>query len=120
MLDCGAHDGVDSIELANVLGGTVHAIEAVPEVFRKLLQNTANIKSINCYSLALSNTQGNLTMHVSEGNSGASSSILSPKDHLTDHPEIVFNDRIEVPFLEQEMRDLIDLRVFELENNIKT
>jgi ATP-dependent exoDNAse (exonuclease V) beta subunit len=38
------------------------------------------------------------------------------------HPDNPYKtyDRIEVPFLEQEMRDLIDLRVFELENNIKT
>jgi ATP-dependent exoDNAse (exonuclease V) beta subunit len=38
------------------------------------------------------------------------------------HPDNAYKtyDRIEVPFLEKEMRDLIELREFEVQNNINT
>lgn len=97
MLDCGAHDGTDSIELIKTLGGTIYAVEAIPNVYRKLLQNTKKIDSIKCFNIALSNNTGNTKFYVSEGNSGASSSLLIPKKHLIDHPEITFDENIEVP-----------------------
>jgi FkbM family methyltransferase len=95
-IDCGAHDGADSVELSKVLGGPVHAFEALPHIYKRLLQRTKKDKLIFCYPLALSNTTGHQNFYVSEGNSDASSSLLQPKDHLLDHPDTYFNQTIEV------------------------
>ena len=95
-IDCGAHDGSDSAELIKILKGTLHAFEPVPDIYRRLCDNTAGYKSIKTYQLALSNETGSSSFFVSEGGSDASSSLLSPKDHLTDHVDTFFNKKIEV------------------------
>lgn len=95
-IDCGAHDGADSVELSRVLGGSVHAFEALPHIYTRLQQRVKNDSLISCYPLALSDANGFQNFYVSEGNSDASSSLLQPKDHLLDHPDTFFNQTIEV------------------------
>ena len=57
-------------------------------------------KNYKCLNYALGNTVGFVSMNVSEtvggDGSGASSSILEPKLHLTQHPNISFNKTEEV------------------------
>ena len=96
IIDCGAHDGADSIELAKIIGGQIHAFEPVPELFDKLKKRTQKLKNVFTYRLALSNVNEMQTFHISEGESDASSSLLAPKGHLTDHPKTVFKKKIEV------------------------
>lgn len=96
VIDCGAHDGTDSIELATSLGGKVFSFEPVPAVFKKLQARTMKINSIKCFQLALADKDGYIDFHVSGGNSDGSSSILAPKEHLKDHPEVLFNEVIKV------------------------
>ena len=96
MLDCGAHDGLDSIELVNTFGGTLYAVEAVPDVFSRLIENTKSHPNIHPYNLALGKKNEKINFYVSAGNSGASSSLLQPREHLRDHPEISFHENIRV------------------------
>jgi len=95
-IDCGAHDGTDSIELIRILGGKLHAFEPVPEIFQRLNERTRPYKDITVYPLALSNKSGKDHFFVSEGDSDASSSLLPPKEHLIDHTTTFFNKSIEV------------------------
>jgi FkbM family methyltransferase len=99
MIDCGANDGSDSIELALRCGGEVHAFEPLENIFNQLKIKTANYAAIHCYQLALSDCDGTGSFYVSEGGSEASSSMLEPKEHLTDHPDVLFNQRVPVPML---------------------
>lgn len=96
IIDCGAHDGADSIELASILGGQIHAFEPVPSLFNRLLGRTKTFKNIFCYNVALSDETGDQYFFVSEGGSDASSSLLEPKEHLLDHPDTVFSNKIKV------------------------
>ena len=96
MIDCGAHDGADSVELVRILGGTLHAFEPVTEIYERLIKRTQNFSNIQCYQLALSSQSGRQYFHVSEGASDASSSLLEPDQHLIDHPETSFSRKIEV------------------------
>lgn len=96
MIDCGAHDGKDTIELLELLGGEIHAFEALPLVFEKLKMNTKSIPNIKCYPLALSNVTDKVVFYVSSGESIGSSSLLPPKDHLVDHPDTKFEETITV------------------------
>jgi len=99
IIDCGAHVGIDSIELYKILGGEVHAFEPVDNIFTQLTKNTSAFSNIHCYKLALGDKNGSQFFYVSEGASDASSSLLEPKDHLLDHPNTTFNNKIEVQTL---------------------
>ena len=94
IIDCGAHDGADTIELANLKYSTVHAFEPVETLFNKLKSRPNFRKNIKYYQLALADKNGTMDFYVSEGESDASSSLLEPKLHLVDHPETVFNSKI--------------------------
>lgn len=99
IIDCGAHDGADSVELASILGGHVHAFEPVPSLFDRLLSRTKTFGNIHCYNVALSDETGDQYFFVSEGGSDASSSLLEPKEHLLDHPDTMFSKKIKVKTL---------------------
>ena len=96
IIDCGAHIGLDSVELLKVLGGSIHCFEPVPDVYRRLRETVAQYPSITTYQLALSNKTGQDHFFVSEGASDGSSSLLPPKDHIVDHADTFFNRKIEV------------------------
>ena len=44
IIDCGAHNGADTVELYNRLKGTVHAFEPVDNLFKRLVNRTAFFK----------------------------------------------------------------------------
>jgi 2-O-methyltransferase len=97
IIDAGAHVGGDSIEMCRLFPSSqVHAFEPVPAILKLLKHNTRKYKRIRCHELALSNTTGEQVMHVSSGASDGSSSLLKPKEHLTDHPDVYFNEEIKV------------------------
>ena len=97
IIDAGAHVGGDSIEMCRLYkGATVHAFEPVPGIYQFLKHNTRKFKRIHCHTIALSNQNGQQQMHVSSGASDGSSSLLAPKEHLTDHPDVFFDQTITV------------------------
>src|SRR5262249_40625174 len=53
IVDCGAHNGTDTMELYEALRGKIYAFEAVPELFQKLKQKTQDISNITCFQMAL-------------------------------------------------------------------
>ncbi|MCW3090874.1 MAG: noeI 2 [Ferruginibacter sp.] len=97
VIDCGAHDGSDSVSLAKQFRyGTVHAFEPVPGLYNRLQQNARTISNIRCYPIALADQNGILDFYMSEGGSDASSSLLEPKEHLHDHPDTFFSKTMSV------------------------
>ena len=96
ILDCGANDGWDTINLASMTKNMIYAFEPLPELFDRLTERTKSFKNIKCFPFALNDKNGWVEFHVSEGGSDASSSILPPKQHLTDHPQVLFKKTIKV------------------------
>src|ERR1035437_308854 len=87
IIDCGANNGSDSVELARVFPKcNIHSFEPIPTIFKSLKRNTRKYPNISCYQLALSDKNGVSKMFVSSGTSDASSSLLVPTGHLQDHP----------------------------------
>jgi len=79
IIDCGAHVGMDSMELAKIFPkGKVHSIEPIPHIYDELIRNTNKYSNIKCYQLALSDDNGYSKMYVSSGSSDQSSSLLKP------------------------------------------
>jgi FkbM family methyltransferase len=97
IVDAGAHHGYDSIDWAKILPKSkIYAFEPIPHVFEILKQYTQFYKQITCLPFALSDTNGMAEMYVSSGGSDGSSSLLKPKDHLVDHPELTFDEKCTV------------------------
>jgi len=94
IFEIGAHKGEDTAHLASIKGSVVHAFECDPRNI--LTRLPANVR-IN-YS-AVSNHNGTQDFWLSE-KPGAqwtcSSSLLLPKKHLEEHPQIKFDRRVEV------------------------
>ncbi len=98
IIDAGANNGSDSIEMARLYGrqAKIYAFEPLPVVFQQLQHNIRRYKNIKAFSFALSNRNGEQELHVSSGSSIGSSSLLKPATHLRDHPEVLFNEKIKV------------------------
>lgn len=96
IIDCGAHIGDDSLKLAQIPHSTVYAFEAVPEIYQRLVQRTSKRNNIKCLPLALSHYSGEAEFYVSSGGSDGSSSLLKPKQHIKDHPDVHFSSVIKV------------------------
>lgn len=94
VLEAGAHTGKDTIAMANMWEqGHIHAFEPVPELFDKLARRVkkSSYNNITIYNLALGESDGVQNMYISSGASDGSSSLLEPKDHLINFPQISFN-----------------------------
>ena len=97
IIEAGAYIGDDTAGLSRQFPkGTIHAFEPVPVLYSQLSKRTRPHKNVICHPLALSNQPGEAVMYVSQGASNASSSLLRPKDHLIDHPDVRFTEMIHV------------------------
>lgn len=90
IIDCGAHIGLDTIELSSIEGSRIFAFEPIVQLFERLVENTQPCRNIECFNVALSDYNGVAEMYVSSGGSDGSSSLLKPKEHLVDHPDVLF------------------------------
>jgi FkbM family methyltransferase len=95
IIEAGAHIGSDTCEMGKTWpSGTIHAFEPIPEIYTKLVKNTKHFKNIITYPVALGTQTGTAEIFVSSGGSDGSSSLLSPKEHISEHPEVQFNKSI--------------------------
>lgn len=97
VIEAGAHIGLDTVQMSKSWpNGTIYAFEPIPELFERLKANTRKLKNVNCHPLALADSVTVAKMFVSSGVSDGSSSLLPPKEHLTEHPDVYFQTEIEV------------------------
>jgi 2-O-methyltransferase len=98
IVEAGAHIGSDTLEMAKRWKkATIHAFEPVPHLFQILAKNTEGVANIHIYPLALGEVTGEVEIYLSSGKSDASSSVLVPKKHLDIHPDVFFEEKINVP-----------------------
>ncbi|MBK9590964.1 MAG: FkbM family methyltransferase [Crocinitomicaceae bacterium] len=74
----------------------IYVFEPEPSMFNQLEKTVEGNSKIKAYQLALSDKAGILEFHKSSGGSDASSSLLKPKEHLSAHPTVYFDDVIKV------------------------
>lgn len=97
IIDCGAYDGSDSVELAKLFKmATIHSFEPVDTLYARLMKNTKSYNNIKCYPIALADSNGTRDFYISEGASDASSSLLEPMEHLKNHPDTFFMKKVTV------------------------
>jgi FkbM family methyltransferase len=124
IVEAGAYRGEDTVEMAEAwsdLGITIHAFEPLPHIHTALKQWCAPYGNIHTHPYALSDTNSYKTMYISSGRSDASSSLLRPKEHLENYPDVYFNHTLEVPtvtldaWAEQNHIDRIDFLWLDLQ-----
>jgi 2-O-methyltransferase len=115
IVEAGAHDGRDTLGLSRTWrDGRVHAFEPVPALFQTLRARVGRRPNVRCYPLALSDRSGTAEMFISRGATDASSSLLRPTGHLSEHSNVLFDQRIAVAtttldaWVEAEMLDTVD------------
>jgi len=97
IVEAGAHIGTDTCEMAKLWPqAMIYAFEPLPELFSQLKKNTSSFPNVKCFEMALGDKTGTCNIYQSSGESDGSSSILEPKEHLKNHPNVIFEQRIEV------------------------
>ena len=98
IVEAGASTGDDALRLAALFpGGHVHAFEPEPSTFSELAHRTAAIDNVTAWNLALGEVDEKVTLHVSSGSYGTTaSSLLVPKEVLTEIPDVHFDSQVAV------------------------
>lgn len=98
IVEAGAYHGSDTVDMATQWPhALIYSFEPVPHLYEQLVEKSRNFKNIHTFQIALSNKTGTAEFYISSGQSiGGSSSLLRPKEHLKDHPDIIFRDCIRV------------------------
>lgn len=113
IIDCGAHDGSDTIELAKLFPrGKVHSFEPIPALYQRLSAKANSFNNINTYPIALADLSEIKNFYVSNGDADGASSLLPPGESLTSHPGLKFSEPIQVQAL--------SLDDWALQNNISS
>lgn len=96
IIEAGANIGRDSLKLHKLFPqATIYSFEPVPALFEQLKKAVAGIEQIKIFNVALSNSTGITTMHVS-AELGAVSSLLEPSTLKKEKPNLSF-EKIKVP-----------------------
>jgi FkbM family methyltransferase len=98
IIELGAHHGQDTVQIYDAcrVPPVYVAVEADPRnlpVFRSVVGS----RNVTLVHAAIADYFGYITFHHCEGNSDASGSIRTPKEHLTCFPHITFTQNVTVP-----------------------
>jgi FkbM family methyltransferase len=113
IIHVGGHYGQEYSEYKACNAEKVIWIEPCKEAFTKLKEKFGNNKDVKLFNCACSQYTGMAEMFVSPDNEGQSNSLLEPKEHLKNHPEIKFTERELV-----QVRRLDDLEFDRSEYNV--
>ncbi|MCK9567804.1 FkbM family methyltransferase [Candidatus Pacearchaeota archaeon] len=122
VIHIGGHYGQEYSSYKNFGLTNIVFVEPQPKVFGILSQNVG----VECllFNTALGNFEGKTEMFTEEANQGQSSSLLQPKKHLNQYPNIIFNSKVEVDVTKLDLLPLdfqlynfinIDVQGYELE-----
>lgn len=92
IVEAGAFDGTDTQKTAAFWpAATIHAFEPVPEIFKLLQAHTAPLAHVHRHQVALSNTTGSATFHVSQKPSRAGKPFQAGSLHAP-HERLAWTD----------------------------
>jgi len=118
ILDVGTYDCKDSIKFSKYWpNAKIYAFEPSPEAIKIAKENIKTYSNIELIECAISNVDGYVNWYQSTmpGETGSSSSIKKPVDHLILHPTIKFNKTKNVKsmkldtWIKEKNIDIIDL-----------
>jgi FkbM family methyltransferase len=97
IVEAGAHHGIDTMRFAQLWpAGRIYAFEPVPHLYEHLQRNTGPYPNVRTYQLALGDRDAAMRMWLSDRKHDYSSSLLEPREHLHEFPEIRFEETTSV------------------------
>ena len=97
IIDAGSYDGADAVELSRLMPkAIIYALEPVPKLYKRLCCNTRRNPRIRVRNCALAANDGKAPIHISEGGSDASSSLLCPSNWYSEAQGLSFAASAEV------------------------
>jgi len=101
VVEGGLHLGKDTEFFCEYFNkGKIYGFEPIPILFEAAKKRVERFKNVTLYKKGLSDKSGTSIMHVSEINNqidqAGSSSLLPPKIHLSFHPDVKFNNTINI------------------------
>lgn len=104
ILEIGCNDGTNTLWFLEIFKNPkVYCFEPDPRASARFKRKVGQHASVNLFEIALSNRNGEIVFHQSGGSFGGmtegwdqSGSIRKPKDHLTVHPTVTFDQTITV------------------------
>lgn len=93
VIHIGAHYGQEYKDYIRNNINNIIFFEPLKNNYKELLNNIVLSDTIKAYNIALGNMTGTIEMFVETVNQGMSSSILKPEIHLTQYPNIIFNNK---------------------------
>jgi FkbM family methyltransferase len=124
VVEAGTAEGTDTFIFAQIFPqGKIYSLEPIPHHFEQVKSRTSTIPHVKLFNKALSDTNGIAKMFVADrfGAPWGSSSLLQPKEHLNNNPDITFKSETEVEtiklddFIEQNSISKIDLLWLDLQ-----
>lgn len=99
VIHAGAHDGQEIDEYLRL--GFEHGVlfEPQPQLIERLEARLSSVPGYRVVGAALGECDGRATLYTETANQGLSASLLKPKDHLVQYPDIQFNGSLEVPVM---------------------
>lgn len=97
VIHAGAHDGQEIDDYRRLGFQYCVLFEPQPQLIERLKARVASIPNYRVVGAALGSVEGRATLYTETANQGMSASLLKPKDHLTQYPNIPFNGSLEVP-----------------------
>ena len=96
VLHVGAHFGQEAEEYAFIGCNRMIFIEAIPDIYEQLKRNLEPYLDAMAINACISDVDGDTTWFNISNNEGQSSSLLELGIHKTEHPDVMYSDRIEV------------------------
>jgi FkbM family methyltransferase len=100
VIQAGCHHAQELEDFESCNPDNILMIEPQPEAFciasEKIKSSLGKLYKLNVFNCAVGNYKGKVTMNTEKVNMGMSSSILNPKEHLVEFPNIKFDGKIEV------------------------
>lgn len=114
IIEAGCYDGADTKDLSKYFPESkIYAFEPIPKLYSNSVENTKNCPNVKIFEFALGERKEKQEMYLSMIDDGiwGSSSLYKPKEHLIQHPNVTFPEKVLV--------DVINLNDWCDENNIE-
>lgn len=118
IVEAGSCEGYDTLEFSDMFpNGKIYSLEPVFSLYQSAQEKVKNRKNVFMYNMALAENTGEMDMVIADrfGVPWGSNSLLSPKLHLENNPDITFKNKTKVKtiklddFIEQQTINHIDL-----------
>jgi len=124
IIEAGMCSGTDTKLFSEMFpNGKIYGFEPIPYLFEQSKERVDGLDNVEVFQMALSDKTGKTSMNVAkmDGDVCESSSLLAPKAHLIFHPQIKFEEQIEVDtvnldeFVKEKELERIDLMWLDLQ-----